>query len=135
MSKNAANLEKISGSLELTTSTLKEISARLHNGMAKEIIEAIGKKCDECGSDDEKEQEELNKKLDNILNNQSTIKDNTGWLKVIIGGATLIFLIAALLLNFFNNQDHLKTHIQGAQGVQGYQGIQGVQGVQGVQGK
>lgn len=74
MSKNAVNLEKISSSLEMVVSTMKEVNTCLHNGMAKEIIEAIGKKCDECADSEEKDTKEKLEKLKDIIANQEIIK-------------------------------------------------------------
>jgi len=96
MTKNASNLENISNSLEKVTIGLDKIIIRLYNGLTKEIITEVGYKCKEC-----KEQTEKNCLLNRSI--IDSIKIDTYWLKIILGGATLIALAAELLLKYIKS--------------------------------
>lgn len=91
MTKNATNLETISNSLEKVTVNLDKITARLYNGLAKEIVVEISKTCGDC-SEETKENIKINRVL------LETIRIDTYWLKIILGSATLIALLAQLLI-------------------------------------
>ena len=93
MTKNASNLENISNSLEKITVGLDKIIVRLYNGMTKEIINEVGLKCKDC-----KEQTEKNCLLNRSI--IDSIKTDTYWLKIIVGGATIIALFAELLFKY-----------------------------------
>ena len=105
----ALELSKIAQSSKETSENLEKIVARLYNGMPKEIAAEINKEfsnyCAPC-------QEKLKK-----------IDGNTTWLKVILGSATLIALIASVLLGVMTSIEQLKRHAQDTQGIQGVQGV------------
>ena len=94
----ALELSKIAQSSKETSENLEKIVARLYNGMPKEIAAEINKEfinyCAPC-----------QKKLE-------TIEGNTGWLRIILGSATIIALIAGVLLGVFTGVEHLRKHME-----------------------
>jgi len=97
MEKVASTLHSISKNQEALLNSLAELEKAFRNGLCDKVVEKVNKEMGVVVQPFSTGQKQL---LDKV----TVVKDNTTWLKHIIGASTLIIIIVTVIVKVLNTQ-------------------------------
>ena len=97
MEKIASSLHDISKNQEALLNSMSELEKTFRNGLCDKVVEKVNKEIGVVVQPFSTGQKQL---LDKV----TIVKDNTTWLKHIIGASTLIIIIVTVIVKVLNTQ-------------------------------